>query len=71
MDLLRSCVAVGLPFAPPQLPTDALPSWNDTAAMATILTFVEGVMEPASDNYVTPSDRVAVFDDVGTFRCKD
>jgi hypothetical protein len=34
----------GVPSAPAQLPADALPSWNDTAAMATILTFVEGVI---------------------------
>jgi phosphoglycolate phosphatase-like HAD superfamily hydrolase len=45
---------------------DPLPSWNDTDAKAAIIAFVEGVTDPASANYVTPSDRIAVFDNDGT-----
>jgi len=45
---------------------DPLPSWNDTEAKATIIEFVERVTDPASDDYVTPADRIAVFDNDGT-----
>jgi hypothetical protein len=45
---------------------DPLPSWNDTDAKAAIIAFVEGVTDPASADYVTPSDRIAVFDNDGT-----
>ena len=45
---------------------DPLPSWADTASKARIIAFVEAVTDTASDDYVTPSDRVAVFDNDGT-----
>ena len=45
---------------------DPLPSWNDTGAKAAIVAFVEGVTDPASASYVTPADRIAVFDNDGT-----
>jgi phosphoglycolate phosphatase-like HAD superfamily hydrolase len=45
---------------------DPLPSWNDTEAKARIVAFVEGVTDPAADTYVTPADRIAVFDNDGT-----
>lgn len=47
------------------LAADPLPSWNDTQARQRIIDFVEDVTDPASDNYVTPSDRIAVFDNDG------
>ncbi len=45
---------------------DPLPSWNDTEVKARIIEFVERVTDPAADDYVTPADRVAVFDNDGT-----
>lgn len=53
-------VGAGLAFA------DPLPSWNDTGARDRIIAFVENVTDPASADYVTPSDRIAVFDNDGT-----
>ncbi|KUJ86155.1 HAD family hydrolase [Ruegeria marisrubri] len=45
---------------------DPLPSWNETQARDRIVTFVESVTDPESPDYVTPSDRIAVFDNDGT-----
>ncbi|WP_372570718.1 HAD family hydrolase [Ruegeria jejuensis] len=45
---------------------DPLPSWNDTDSKARIISFVENVTDTASDDYVTPSGRIAVFDNDGT-----
>ncbi|MGI1661969.1 haloacid dehalogenase-like hydrolase [Palleronia sp. KMU-117] len=44
---------------------DPLPSWNDTVAKARIIAFVESVTDPSSPDYVTPANRIAVFDDDG------
>ncbi|MGI1660689.1 HAD family hydrolase [Palleronia sp. KMU-117] len=45
---------------------DPLPSWNDTDAKTTIIDFVDRVTDPTSSDYVTPADRIAVFDNDGT-----
>lgn len=45
---------------------DPLPSWNASDRKVRIVSFVEDVTDPASQNYVTPSDRIAVFDNDGT-----
>lgn len=45
---------------------DPLPSWANSEAKAIIVDFVERVSDPASPDYVTPADRVAVFDNDGT-----
>ena len=45
---------------------DPLPSWNDTEAKARIITFVESVTDARGATYVTPNDRIAVFDNDGT-----
>ncbi len=45
---------------------DPLPSWNETDSKARIISFVESVTDPNSDGYVTPTDRIAVFDNDGT-----
>jgi len=45
---------------------DPLPSWNDTAARAEIIAFVETVSDPDSPQYVPPADRIATFDNDGT-----
>ena len=45
---------------------EALPSWNDGAAKARIVAFVQGVTDPRSRSYVPPAERIAVFDNDGT-----
>jgi len=65
MRLLRG-LSVALMLMPFLAVAEPLPSWNDTGARATIIEFVERVTDPASDDYVTPADRIAVFDNDGT-----
>lgn len=48
------------------LAADPLPSWNAGETKTAIVDFVEAVTDPASDDYVTPADRIAVFDNDGT-----
>jgi hypothetical protein len=55
-----------LVFLPQAAFADPLPSWNDTDAKAGIIAFVEGVTDPDADTYVTPGERIAVFDNDGT-----
>lgn len=43
-----------------------LPSWNDGAAKAAIVAFVEDVTEEGGASFVPPEERVAVFDNDGT-----
>ena len=45
---------------------DSLPSWRDTATKSAIVEFVGAVTDPASDSFVPPEDRIAVFDNDGT-----
>jgi hypothetical protein len=45
---------------------DPLPSWNDGAAKACIVAFVQAVTQPGGKDFVAPADRVAVFDNDGT-----
>ena len=45
---------------------DPLPSWNDGATKAAIIAFVDQTTDPTLDSYVTPDDRIAVFDNDGT-----
>lgn len=45
---------------------DPLPSWNPGETKSAIIAFVGAVTDPASDAYVTPADRIAVFDNDGT-----
>lgn len=46
--------------------SDPLPSWNQGDAKQRIIAFVDAVSDPVSDDYVTPADRIAVFDNDGT-----
>jgi hypothetical protein len=46
--------------------TDLLPSWNDTAAKNSIVTFVERVTKQGSPDLVPPAERIATFDNDGT-----
>jgi len=45
---------------------DPLPSWNDGPDKKAIVAFVGDVTRENSPNYVTPSERVAAFDNDGT-----
>ncbi|WP_118136579.1 HAD family phosphatase [Oceanicella sp. SM1341] len=65
---LRSAGAAAAALCALALPAlaDPLPSWNDTAAEAAIIAFVERVTDPASGDYVPEADRIAVFDNDGT-----
>ncbi|MBT8470452.1 MAG: haloacid dehalogenase-like hydrolase, partial [Deltaproteobacteria bacterium] len=71
--LMLSCAAsrtqaVAEPHATPQSarPQDPLPSWNDTAAKARIIDFVEAVTDPENPAYYPPEERIATFDNDGT-----
>ncbi|RIA45417.1 HAD family hydrolase [Dichotomicrobium thermohalophilum] len=66
--LARYALAAGAALCLSVMPllADPLPSWRDTEAKARIVAFVESVTDPASDQYVTPPDRIAVFDNDGT-----
>lgn len=58
-------LAATLIFAIPAF-SDPLPSWNGNEAKTRIIDFVESVTDPDAETYVTPADRIAVFDNDGT-----
>ncbi|GAB5439139.1 HAD family hydrolase [Falsiruegeria mediterranea] len=64
--MFRSLTSALALFAATTALADPLPSWSATDTKSQILAFVETVTNPASDDYVTPSDRIAVFDNDGT-----
>jgi len=43
-----------------------LPSWNEGAAKASIIEFVQAVTDKSSSDYVQPDERIATFDNDGT-----
>ncbi|MCU0898757.1 MAG: haloacid dehalogenase-like hydrolase [Burkholderiales bacterium] len=55
-------LATGVAYAQ----TDRLPSWNEGAAKARIVGFVQAVTDKGGKDYVAPADRIAVFDNDGT-----
>jgi hypothetical protein len=59
------CLAIAL-FPAHARAADWLPSWNDGASKARIVDFVQAVTDPTSQQYVPPSERIAVFDNDGT-----
>jgi len=52
--------------APRARAADPLPSWNDGPARQAILHFVGEVTKQGSPGYVSPSERIATFDNDGT-----
>ncbi|MEM1208329.1 MAG: HAD family hydrolase [Planctomycetota bacterium] len=44
---------------------DPLPSWHDTEPKAAIVAFVEAVTDENADTFVSPAERIAVFDNDG------
>ena len=64
---LTAALVLALGLAAQAAPAaEALPSWNDGAAKARIVAFVQGVTDPRSRSYVAPAERIAVFDNDGT-----
>src|SRR5215472_16353993 len=45
---------------------DPLPSWNEGAAKASIVSFVRATTDAASPDYMQPAERIATFDNDGT-----
>ncbi len=45
---------------------DPLPAWRDSPVRQRLLTFVSEVTTPGGSGYLTPAERIAVFDDDGT-----
>ncbi len=58
---LRAGVSLAAPAA-----GDPLPSWNESASKAAIVSFVEKVTREGSPDFVPASERIAVFDNDGT-----
>jgi phosphoserine phosphatase len=52
--------------APAGASTEPLPGWRDSPVRKRLLDFVTEVTTPGAPGYVTPSERIAVFDDDGT-----
>jgi phosphoglycolate phosphatase-like HAD superfamily hydrolase len=50
--------------------SDPLPSWNDGAPRQAIQQFVTAVATEGSPDYVSPPERIAVFDNDGTLWCE-
>ncbi len=48
------------------LVADPLPSWDDGDSKSGIVNFVSAVTDPNHADYVTPAERIAVFDNDGT-----
>ncbi|WP_282151266.1 HAD family hydrolase [Ruegeria atlantica] len=55
-----------LSCAPLCLLADPLPSWTETESKDRIIEFVAAVTDPQRPEYVTPAERIAVFDNDGT-----
>jgi haloacid dehalogenase-like hydrolase len=66
--LVLACAAglVALAVTRVEAATDPLPSWNEGAAKARLVSFVQAVTDPMGKEYVAPGARVAVFDNDGT-----
>lgn len=48
------------------LADDALPAWRDSPVRQRLTNFITAVTTPGGPAYVTPAERVAIFDDDGT-----
>ncbi len=66
MRLLACVLALAVAAFSPVALADPLPSWRAGAAKDAILAYVEAVTEVGGPSYVTPGERIAVFDNDGT-----
>jgi phosphoserine phosphatase len=64
--LATAALLCAIAWAQAAAAAEPLPSWNDGAARARILGFVQAVTDPLGKDYVPPAERVAVFDNDGT-----
>lgn len=55
-----------LSCAPLSVFADPLPSWTESDSKGRIIEFVAAVTDPQRPEYVTPAERIAVFDNDGT-----
>jgi len=62
--------AAGASPASARAAADPLPSWNEGAAKAAIVAFVERVSREDGPDFVPPGERIAAFDDNGTLACE-
>lgn len=62
----NAVLSAALVMAPLALSADPLPSWGTSEAKDRIVEFVEAVTDPNGVDYVTPAERIAVFDNDGT-----
>ncbi len=63
----RSLIIIGLAaLCALAAQADPLPSWKNSQAKTRILAFVASSTDKTSSKYVTPADRIAVFDNDGT-----
>jgi phosphoserine phosphatase len=63
---LATWIAVGDVWA-----DDPLPSWNEGPAKKSIIDFVDRVTKEGGPDYVSPAERIAVFDNDGTLWCEE
>jgi phosphoglycolate phosphatase-like HAD superfamily hydrolase len=59
-------LAVVLPIRGIAQAADPLPSWNEGAAKTSVLAFVSAIAQEGGPDFVSPAERVAVFDNDGT-----
>ncbi len=62
----RAVLAAAVFMAPLIVSADPLPSWATSDSKDQIIAFVDAVTDPHSTEYVTPAERIAVFDNDGT-----
>lgn len=62
----RSFLILSFLLLQPALAAEPLPSWNDGTSRTAIIDFVELVTKEGSPEFVSPSERIAVFDNDGT-----
>lgn len=65
MIVLALCVLLSF-VVTAQAQDDLLPSWNDGPAKRAIIQFVKDTTDKAGPKYVSPGERIAVFDQDGT-----
>lgn len=64
--ILSFSVFLFIHYAPLLAQNNPLPSWNEGPAKQGILEFVGQISDPESPHYISPSDRIATFDQDGT-----
>ena len=66
LTILISCFALAFVFQNSARADDSLASWNEGTSKQSIIQFVEDVTAEGEPSFVSPSERIAVFDNDGT-----